>query len=62
MSDEMERQERKRRLNLTRVDEIVYWAKRWEISPNQLLIAAQATKSNRISEIRNWLVSKGFAL
>ena len=62
MAQEIEKDDRNRRLNMSRVDEIVYWAKRWEISPNQLLIAVQATKSNRIFKIRSWLVSKGFAL
>ncbi|PWT76665.1 MAG: hypothetical protein C5B59_06020 [Bacteroidetes bacterium] len=62
MGKEMEKQERNRRLDMTRVEEVVYWAKRWEISPNQLLIAVQATKSNRILKIRNWLISRGFAL
>jgi len=49
-------------VNLTRPDEIVYWTKKWEISPNQLFLAAQATKSNRIIKIRNYLVSMGFAV
>jgi hypothetical protein len=49
-------------INFSRVLEIVYWAKKWEISPTQLLLAFQKTHSNSIAKIKEYLREKGFAL
>lgn len=54
--------EKKPYLNLDQVNEIVYWTKKWEISPEQLLIAVNATRSNSIPKIIAYLRQQGFAL
>lgn len=49
-------------LNLARIDDIVYWTKKWEISPNQLLQAVRATQSSDVQAITKYLRERGFAL
>lgn len=49
-------------VNLSRLDEIVYWTKKWEISPNQLLQAVNATHSNNVQTITQYLRERGFAV
>jgi hypothetical protein len=49
-------------VNLSRLDEIVYWTKKWEISPNQLLLAIRATQSNNVQVITQYLRERGFAI
>jgi hypothetical protein len=49
-------------VNLSRPDDIVYWSKKWEISPNQLFRAIQATQSNSVPAITKYLRDLGFAL
>jgi hypothetical protein len=56
------RAEEKTHLNLDQISEIVYWTKKWEISPEQLLSAVNATKSNSIPKIEAYLRQQGFAL
>jgi len=58
----MEILEKDTTINFGKILEIVYWAKKWEISPTQLLLAFQKTKSNSIAKIKEYLRGKGFAL
>ena len=41
---------------------IIYWSKKWEISPIKLFIAFLKIKSNRIDELRYHLRNDGFAI
>jgi hypothetical protein len=49
-------------LNMARIDDIVYWTKKWEISPNQLLQAVRAIQSSDVQAIAKYLRDRGFAL
>jgi predicted nucleic acid-binding Zn ribbon protein len=49
-------------IDLSRLDDVVYWAKKWEISPNQLLQAIKAAKTNNPQAIAKYLREQGFAL
>ena len=49
-------------INFKKILEIVYWAKKWEISPLQLLIAFKKTNSNSIAKIKEYLRARGFAV
>ncbi|HZK63414.1 MAG TPA: DUF3606 domain-containing protein [Puia sp.] len=49
-------------LNLARIDDIVYWTKKWEISPNQLFQAVRAIQSSDVQAIAKYLRERGFAL
>jgi hypothetical protein len=49
-------------INFRKILEIVYWAKKWEISPLQLLIAFKQTNSNSIAKIKEYLRARGFAV
>jgi hypothetical protein len=49
-------------VNLSRLDDIVYWTKKWEISPNQLFQAVKATQSNDVNTITLYLRERGFAI
>jgi hypothetical protein len=42
--------------------EVIYWAKKWEISPMKLFSAFMKTKSNSIEVLKNHLRNDGFAL
>jgi hypothetical protein len=57
-----DKSEKSRSIHLNRIDEIVFWSKKWEISPKQLLIAIQAVRSTRVIKIRAYLIHQGFAL
>ncbi len=49
-------------VDVENLSEIIYWTKKWEISPKQLLKAMLETKSNSIIKIRKYLVNQGFAI
>lgn len=41
---------------------IIYWSKKWEISPIKLFITFLKVKSNRIDKLKNHLRRDGFAI
>ncbi len=41
--------------------DIIYWTKKWEISPHQLLAAVKNTKSTSVARIATYLKQFGFA-
>lgn len=49
-------------IDFEKIPEITYWSKKWEVSPRQLIEAYNATKSNSVKRIENYLREKGFAL
>jgi hypothetical protein len=49
-------------IDFLRIDDIIYWSKKWEISPYQLIVAYYATENNRVKTIEAYLRAKGFAL
>jgi hypothetical protein len=49
-------------IRLSQPEDIIYWSKKWEISPGQLLKAVKATKSNKVHAIAAYLREMGFAL
>ncbi len=49
-------------IDFKKIQDIIYWSKKWEISPNQLIDAYQELKSNNVKEIEAYLRGKGFAI
>jgi hypothetical protein len=44
------------------IQDVTFWAKKWEVSPHQLMEAFNATKSNSVNKIEEYLRGKGFAI
>jgi hypothetical protein len=42
--------------------DVIYWSKKWEISPTRLFSAFKKIKSNKISKLKESLRKDGFAL
>jgi hypothetical protein len=49
-------------INFKNIQDVTFWAKKWEVSPHQLMEAFYATKSNSVNKIGAYLRGKGFAL
>ena len=49
-------------IDFKRIQEIIYWSKKWEVSPNQLIKAYTATESREVKKIEEYLREKGFAV
>ncbi len=49
-------------IDFKRIQDVIYWAKKWEISPHQLIEACKATQSNHVKNIEEYLRGKGFAV
>ena len=49
-------------INFRNIQDVIFWAKKWEVSPHQLMEAFHATKSNSVKKIGEYLRGKGFAL
>ncbi len=49
-------------IDFKKIQDVTYWAKKWEISPHQLIEAFNATKSNRVTKIEEYLRERGFAV
>jgi len=49
-------------INFKSVQDVIFWAKKWEVSPHQLMQASHATNSNNVNKIGEYLRGKGFAL
>lgn len=49
-------------INFREIQDIIYWSRKWEISPQQLVEASQALESSEVKKIENYLREKGFAI
>jgi len=49
-------------IDFKRIQDVVYWSKKWEVSPHQLIEAYNAVQSNRVKKIEEYLRGKGFAI
>ena len=49
-------------IDFKNIQDVTYWAKKWEVSPHQLMEAFNATKSNSVNKIEEYLRGKGFAV
>lgn len=49
-------------IDFKRIQDVIYWAKKWEVSPHQLMVAAYAINSSNVKKIEEYLREKGFAL
>jgi hypothetical protein len=49
-------------INFRNPGDIIYWSKKWEISPDSLFSAYLETKSDKVEPIKNYLRNIGFAL
>lgn len=49
-------------IDFQKIQDIIYWTKKWEISAYQLIDAFYTIKTNKVSKIEEYLRSKGFAL
>lgn len=49
-------------IDFKKVQEIIYWSKKWEVSPHQLIEASQHLQTNNVREIEAYLREKGFAI
>ncbi|MEO5997683.1 MAG: hypothetical protein ABIN89_13165 [Chitinophagaceae bacterium] len=54
--------ERGLEIDFKKIQDIIFWSKKWEISPNRLVEASQTLNSNNVKSIENYLREKGFAL
>jgi hypothetical protein len=43
-------------------EDIVYWSKKWEISPIKIFNAFDKVKSNNVEDLKKYLREDGFAL
>lgn len=49
-------------IDFQKIQDIIYWTKKWEISAYQLMEAFYTIKTNKVSKIEEYLRLKGFAL
>ena len=49
-------------IDFKKIQDIVYWSKKWEVSPNQLIKAYTATQSREVRKIEEYLRDEGFAV
>lgn len=49
-------------IDFNKIQDIIYWCKKWEISPYQLIQAYQSLHSNDVKQIEKYLRGRGFAL
>jgi hypothetical protein len=49
-------------IDFKNIQDVIYWAKKWEVSPHQLMEAFKATNSNSVKKIEEYLRDKGFAV
>lgn len=55
-------EEKSPKIDFEKIQDIVYWAKKWEISPHQLIDASQILQTSNVREIEIYLRGKGFAI
>jgi hypothetical protein len=49
-------------IDFKKIQDIIYWSKKWEISPHQLIHAYQFLQSSNVKKIEKYLREKGFAI
>ena len=49
-------------IDFEKIQDIIYWSKKWEISPYQLMQAFYIIKTGNVRKIENYLREKGFAI
>jgi|GEM_PF-3069716 len=49
-------------IDFKKIQDVIYWSKKWEISPYQLVEASQTLKTSNVKEIEAYLREKGFAI
>jgi hypothetical protein len=49
-------------IDFEKIQDINYWANKWEVSPHQLIDASRIIESNNVKEIEAYLRGKGFAI
>lgn len=49
-------------INFRNPSDVIYWSKKWEISPDSLFSAYLQIRSDKIEPIKNYLRNIGFAL
>ena len=49
-------------IDFEKIQDIIYWSKKWEISPYQLMQAFYIIKTSNVRKIENYLREKGFAV
>ncbi len=49
-------------INFQNIQDIIYWSKKWEVSPYELMKAYYTTNTNSVRKIEEYLRSKGFAV
>ena len=58
----VKREEKSLVIDFKKVHDIIYWAKKWEVSPHQLVDASHILQTNNVREIEAYLRGKGFAI
>ena len=59
---QMTNDEKSPEIDFQKIQDVIYWSKKWEISPHQLIEAAQFLKTNDVKTIESYLREKGFAI
>jgi hypothetical protein len=49
-------------INFQNPEDVIYWSKKWEVSPMKLFYAFTKTQSNDTETIKKYLRNDGFAL
>ena len=49
-------------IDFQRIQDIIYWSKKWEISPSQLMKAYYSTQTCDVKKIEIYLRENGFAV
>lgn len=62
VKSQMTNDEKSPEIDFEKIQDVIYWSKKWEISPHQLIEAAQFLKTNNVKTIEWYLREKGFAI
>ncbi|MEJ7766444.1 MAG: hypothetical protein WKF89_01445 [Chitinophagaceae bacterium] len=49
-------------IDFKKIQDIIYWSKKWEVSPHQLIEASIATQNSSVKVIEEYLRNRGFAI
>ncbi len=58
----VKQEEKSPEIDFKKIQDIIYWAKKWEVSPNQLIDASRMLQTSSVRQIEAYLRGKGFAI
>lgn len=49
-------------IDFEKIQDVIYWSKKWEVTPYQLIQAFFVIKTSKVRKIEDYLREKGFAV